>query len=107
MQYHRTVSFLRMAQNRIRILTGSSSGAIVEKVVEYLAHKAQYQNAGVKDDVPDFSERIPPELALELCVSSSRIMMGFLNDSCFEITGSWLLITSTVGYQPPVIRPHA
>ena len=40
--------------------------AIVEKFTEFLAFKDVYRNAGPKDDVPDFLERLPPELALEL-----------------------------------------
>lgn len=34
-----------------------------------MAHKATYEHAGPREDVPEFSERIPPEIALELCVS--------------------------------------
>jgi elongin-C len=38
----------------------------VEKVAEYMAYKTTYEKAGPKEDVPDFMERIPPEIALEL-----------------------------------------
>jgi transcription elongation factor B subunit 1 len=41
-------------------------GAVVEKICEYLIHKNTYEHAGAKDDVPEFSNRIPPEMALEL-----------------------------------------
>ena len=41
---------------------------VAEKVMEYLVFKAQYENAGPKEDIPDFTERIVPELALETCV---------------------------------------
>ena len=44
------------------------SAAVVEKVLEYLAFKKQYENAGPRDEIPDFQERIPPEVALELYV---------------------------------------
>jgi transcription elongation factor B subunit 1 len=39
---------------------------VVEKVIEYLTYKAAYANLGPKEDLPDFMERLPPELALEL-----------------------------------------
>lgn len=40
---------------------------IVEKVAEYLMYKDKYANS--KDLViPDFGERVPPEIALELYV---------------------------------------
>jgi transcription elongation factor B subunit 1 len=42
------------------------SGVVVQKVVEYLAHKAQFQGAKASEDIPDFIERIPPEIALEV-----------------------------------------
>lgn len=39
---------------------------VTEKVMAYLVFKAEYDKAGPKDEVPDFGERIPPELALEM-----------------------------------------
>jgi len=33
--------------------------------MEYLVFKAQYEKATSKEEVPDFGERIVPELALE------------------------------------------
>jgi transcription elongation factor B subunit 1 len=45
-----------------------SRAAVAEKVVEYLTFKDAYKSAGPKDDIPDFMERLPPELALELYV---------------------------------------
>ena len=43
--------------------------AVVEKVMEYLTFKGAYVNGGPKEELPDFAaERLPPELALELCV---------------------------------------
>jgi hypothetical protein len=44
--------------------------AVTEKFVEYLAYKATYENVQPNEDIPDFIERIAPEIALELCVSS-------------------------------------
>ena len=40
-------------------------GAVVDKLVEYLAHKSIYEKKGATD-IPDFTERIAPEIALEL-----------------------------------------
>lgn len=42
--------------------------AVTEKFVEYLAFKATYENAPPNEELPDFSERVAPEIALELCV---------------------------------------
>ena len=57
-----TKSFLRhLVPNYLR-------AAVTEKFVEYLAHKATYENAHPNEEIPDFSERIAPEIALELCV---------------------------------------
>ncbi|THH01604.1 hypothetical protein EW026_g1103 [Hermanssonia centrifuga] len=39
---------------------------VVEKMCEYLQFKYTYESASPKENVPDFNERIPPELALEL-----------------------------------------
>lgn len=41
---------------------------MAEKFVEYLAYKETYENLPANEDLPDFSERIAPEIALELCV---------------------------------------
>lgn len=43
----------------------TTRGAVVDKLVEYLAHKSVYEKKGATD-VPDFTERIAPEIALEL-----------------------------------------
>lgn len=43
----------------------TARGAVVDKLVEYLAHKSIYEKKGATD-VPDFTERIAPEIALEL-----------------------------------------
>ncbi|EIM79677.1 uncharacterized protein STEHIDRAFT_69109, partial [Stereum hirsutum FP-91666 SS1] len=39
---------------------------VAEKLVEYLSYKTTYESAGPKEDIPDFFERIMPEIALEL-----------------------------------------
>jgi len=40
--------------------------AVTEKFVEFLAYKTTYENAQTNEEIPDFSERIAPEIALEL-----------------------------------------
>jgi transcription elongation factor B subunit 1 len=44
---------------------------VVEKVCEYMSFKAYYEGPGSKEgvDVNEFTERIPPEVALELYVT--------------------------------------
>jgi len=42
--------------------------AVTEKFVEFLAYKATYENVQPNEEIPDFIERIAPEIALELCV---------------------------------------
>jgi len=42
---------------------------VVEKLIEYLAYKKQYENAGPREEIPEFTERIPPEIALELLLA--------------------------------------
>ena len=41
-------------------------GVIVEKLCEYLTFKTLYEKAPPKEDIPDFTERLAPEIALEL-----------------------------------------
>lgn len=44
---------------------------VVEKVAEYLMYKETYSTS--TDPIPDFSERVPPEIALELSVVSFNL----------------------------------
>ncbi|KZT06615.1 POZ domain-containing protein [Laetiporus sulphureus 93-53] len=44
-------------------------GVVLEKLCEYLSYKALYENAPQRD-IPDFTERITPEIALELLVAA-------------------------------------
>lgn len=53
---------LRSLNNPFR----SQSGVVLAKVVEYLAYKHQYANTPSNQVMEDFSDRIEPELALEL-----------------------------------------
>ena len=39
---------------------------VLEKVCEYLVYKERYK--ATKGEIPDFKERVKPEIALELCV---------------------------------------
>jgi transcription elongation factor B subunit 1 len=44
---------------------------VTEKVIEYLSYKTTYESAKPKEEIPDFYERVAPELALELYVLDS------------------------------------
>ncbi|PCH41925.1 transcriptional elongation regulator [Wolfiporia cocos MD-104 SS10] len=43
---------------------------VVEKLCEYLFYKALYESVPQKEPIPDFQERIPPEVALELLMAA-------------------------------------
>ncbi|CAK5274294.1 unnamed protein product, partial [Mycena citricolor] len=45
---------------------------ITEKLLEYMAFKAHYERAGAKEEIPvmEFTERIPPEIVLELLLAA-------------------------------------
>lgn len=43
-----------------------------------MQYKHAYENALAKDDVPDFQDRIPPEVALELCVAHYIVTASLL-----------------------------
>ncbi|KAM5543822.1 hypothetical protein V8D89_002439 [Ganoderma adspersum] len=45
-------------------------GIIVEKLAEYLIYKSTYENAKKNEDIPDFQERVNPEISLELLVAA-------------------------------------
>lgn len=52
-------------------------GIIVAKVLEYLSFKVQYKDATAKDYVPDFADRIEPEIALEVLMAADYLEGGF------------------------------
>ena len=52
------------------------SGIIVEKLSEYLTYKSLYNGAKKSEDIPDFQERVVPEISLELSVSSYPISLA-------------------------------
>ena len=39
---------------------------VVERLCEYMQYKSTYETVAPKEDMPDFTERIPPEIVLEL-----------------------------------------
>ncbi|OCH84078.1 POZ domain-containing protein [Obba rivulosa] len=46
-------------------------GAVVERLCEYLQFKAIYDNGSLKkEELPDFTERLAPEVALELLMAA-------------------------------------
>ncbi|KIM27865.1 hypothetical protein M408DRAFT_329796 [Serendipita vermifera MAFF 305830] len=59
--------FLEGTQNTCEV---DDRAIIVEKVMEYLAHKNLYAKAGPREEIPDFQERIPPDIALELLMAA-------------------------------------
>ncbi|KAJ9104722.1 hypothetical protein QFC20_004494 [Naganishia adeliensis] len=56
-------SFTESATQNITI---HQRGVVLAKIVEYLAYKQQYANTPSNQVMEDFSDRIEPELALEL-----------------------------------------
>ncbi|KAH8096868.1 POZ domain-containing protein [Cristinia sonorae] len=48
----------------------SERGVIVEKICEYLTYKALYEKAPPKEEIPDFLERLAPEISLELLMAA-------------------------------------
>ncbi|KAI0635422.1 POZ domain-containing protein [Trametes polyzona] len=43
---------------------------IVEKLCEYLTYKSLYESAKKNEEIPDFQERVYPEISLELLVAA-------------------------------------
>ncbi|PWN51432.1 hypothetical protein IE53DRAFT_386172 [Violaceomyces palustris] len=56
---------------------GVSRGEVLEKVVEYLIYNTKYSQTSNDADIPDFQNRIPPEIALELLMAAD-----FLDGKC-------------------------
>lgn len=50
----------------VAYLVNVCSAAVVEKVVEYLNFHYIYKDAAAGSEIPDFTARIPPPIALEL-----------------------------------------
>ena len=49
---------------------------MVEKLCEYLQYKSTYENVSAKEDIPDFTERVPPEIVLELYVNCAILELS-------------------------------
>ena len=49
--------------------------AVVEKVCEYMSFKAHHESAPAREEIPvnEFTERIPPEIALELLLAADYL----------------------------------
>ncbi|KAK7689528.1 hypothetical protein QCA50_007320 [Cerrena zonata] len=60
-------NFAEAASNTCRV---NERGAVLEKLLEYLSFKFLYENASLNEDIPDFQERIAPEIALELLTAA-------------------------------------
>ncbi|CAL1710686.1 unnamed protein product [Somion occarium] len=60
-------NFAEAAMNTCRL---EERGIVVEKLLEYLAYKSTFESAPKKEDIPDFMERIAPEIALELLMAA-------------------------------------
>ncbi|KAI0056354.1 POZ domain-containing protein [Artomyces pyxidatus] len=56
-------SFAEAAQKTCNI---EERSLVIEKLLEYISWKATYEHAPAKEEIPDFLERIPPEVVLEL-----------------------------------------
>ena len=61
--------YVHISQALGQLTEMSRSGVVLEKLLEYLSYKCLYETAGGKEDIPDFQERIQPEIALELYVA--------------------------------------
>jgi len=58
-----------LGESQTKLIDMTERGAVVDKLVEYLAHKSIYEKKGATD-IPDFTERIAPEIALELLMAA-------------------------------------
>ena len=57
--------------------------------MEYLGYKHLYAKAAPRDEIPDFQERIPPDIALELCVVTLSILSSSDNPIVLWLQISW------------------
>ncbi|KLO17902.1 POZ domain-containing protein [Schizopora paradoxa] len=48
-------------------------GAVVEKLAEFMIYKKMYGHASPPEVIPDFQERIYPEIALELLMAADYL----------------------------------
>ncbi|TFY77802.1 hypothetical protein EWM64_g6211 [Hericium alpestre] len=47
--------------------------AVTQLFVEYLVHKTTYEGAPPKEEIPEFMDRIQPQMALELLVAADYL----------------------------------
>ena len=82
----------------------------MEKVLEYMAFRKTYEDAGPKEEVPvnEFMERLPPEVALELLVHRAFSLIPFPPDCQYLILVRLLLADYLEGMsdEPPESSPH-
>ncbi|KAF8519797.1 BTB/POZ protein, partial [Hysterangium stoloniferum] len=65
--------FMESTSNTCQLIVDVRRAVVTEKVMEYLVFKAQYEKAGPGEDIPDFTERIVPELALETLMAADYL----------------------------------
>ena len=65
----------------VSVSLNACSAIVVEKLSEYFQYKSTYENVPAKEDIPDFFERVPPEIVLELCVLLSHFECAYLPSS--------------------------
>ncbi|GAA5917483.1 hypothetical protein JCM8208_004451 [Rhodotorula glutinis] len=64
-----SADFLESATGVVRL--PEMRAEVVEKVCEYLVYKERYK--ATKGEIPDFKERVKPEIALELLMASDYL----------------------------------
>lgn len=64
--HHPCIPSANFAESATQTIKLDYRGIIVGKIVEYLHFKHAYKDTAQKEITEDFSERIEPELALEL-----------------------------------------
>ncbi|KAF9653550.1 POZ domain-containing protein [Thelephora ganbajun] len=58
-----------LEESQTKLIVMTERGVVAGKLVEYLAHKSIYEKEGATD-IPDFAERVAPEIALELLMAA-------------------------------------
>ncbi|KAJ3928884.1 MAG: BTB/POZ protein [Lentinula lateritia] len=60
------------AEAGTRTYRSQERGIIVQKMIEYMSFKAYYSNVGPKEEIPvnELTERLPPEIVLELLLAA-------------------------------------
>ncbi|KAJ3983511.1 BTB/POZ protein [Lentinula detonsa] len=60
------------AEAETKTYRSQERGIIVQKMIEYMSFKAHYSNVGPQEEIPanDMTERLPPEILLELILAA-------------------------------------